>query len=226
MLALDTALQRCSVAIADGDNVLAWRALDMERGHAEHLAPMTAAALDEAGLRVGDLARIGVVAGPGGFTGVRLAVSFARGLAIGHSIDVVGVTSLTAVAQNALQADQDALIAAVIDARRNQVYASLVHGRRVLVPPFVDNPAAAIARLEAAAGDSKAISVIGSGAEFITSLRPRWVRSTAGDQIDARCVAQLAAMAPVPTEPVAPIYLRAPDAKPPTGPNLIQSSSS
>ena len=209
VMGLDTALKRCSVAILRGDDVLADDSIGMERGHAERLAPMAASALAKAGLCVRDLDRIGVVVGPGGFTGVRVALSFARGLAIGTAIPVAGVTSLAALA-----AAVDApLIAPVIDARRDQVYAGLYGaGGEILLPPFVSDPQEALERLaEKAAGAPLALT--GSGAGLLGSLPSDWTVSGAED-IDARKVARLAAAAPPPAGPPPPLYLRAPDAKP------------
>lgn len=214
-MGLDTALQRCSVAIVRDGEILSERAAGMERGHAEHLAPMAAAALAEAGVRVKDLDRIGVVVGPGGFTGVRVGLSFARGLAIGVEVPVVGVTSLAALAGNVADAPEGALIAPVIDARRAQVYAALYDAKgAVRIAPFVAAPEEALKKLaDEAAGAETAL--VGTGAALFGETPRGWRRSAAPDQIDAKVVARLAAAAPVPPGPPAPLYLRPPDAKPP-----------
>ena len=214
-LGLDTALQRCSVAILRDGKVLSDRGAGMERGHAEHLAPMAAAALAEAGVGVKDLERIGVVVGPGGFTGVRVGLSFARGLAIGVDIPVVGVTSLAALAANVADAPQGALIAPVIDARRAQVYAALyAPGGAARVPPFVAAPEEALKMLTDEAAGAK-VALVGTGAALLGGTPPGWRRAASPDQIDSKVVARLAAAAPAPAGPPAPLYLRAPDAKPP-----------
>ncbi len=206
VMGLDTALQRCSVAILRDGAVLADESIGMERGHAEHLAPMAAAALQKAGCRIRDLDRVGVVVGPGGFTGVRVALSFARGLGVGTGLDIVGVTSLAALAAN-LDSLQP-IVASVIDARRGQVYAALYdQAGRVLLAPFVSAPEEALKKLiDKAAGREMAFT--GSGAALLGR------EAVGGAEIDAKAVARLAASAPVPDGPPAPLYLRAPDAKP------------
>ena len=212
-MGLDTALQRCSVAILDGDRALASETAEMERGHAEHLAPMAVRALTIAGVSVADLKRVGVVIGPGGFTGVRVALSFARGLAIGMALPVIGVTSLEVLAAEAAEKAQTPLIASVVDARRGQVYAALYeHGPAPVVAPFVADPAEASKRLRNAAGRSE-ISAIGSGASLLADANFACILPSAG--IDAKIVARIASAATDPGKPPAPLYLRAPDAKPP-----------
>lgn len=210
VMGLDTSLQRCSVAIIRGDDVLVDESVGMERGHAEHLAPMAAAALEKAGISIRDLARVGVVIGPGGFTGVRVALSFARGLGVGTGIPIVGVTSLAALASRHWA---NGLAAPVIDARRGQVYAGLYgKGGEILIAPFVSDPKEAFEKLaETAAG--RPLRVIGSGAALLEAPPSDWVISP-GEDIDAKAVARLAAAAPSPHGPPAPLYLRAPDAKP------------
>ncbi len=209
VMGLDTALKRCSVAILRGGEVLADESLGLERGHAEYLAPMAAAALSKAGIAVRDLDRVGVVVGPGGFTGVRVALSFARGLGVGTGLPIVGVTSLAALAAP-LEAS---LAAPVIDARRGQVYAALYGpGGEVLLPPFVSEPEKALEKLRERAADA-AVMLVGSGAGLLGPVPAGWAIEGAED-IDAKAVARLAAAAPVPQGPPAPLYLRAPDAKP------------
>ncbi|WP_425410413.1 tRNA (adenosine(37)-N6)-threonylcarbamoyltransferase complex dimerization subunit type 1 TsaB [Hyphococcus sp.] len=209
VMGLDTALQRCSVAIMRGETVYADFASDMERGHAEHLAPMAAQALAQARVSVRDLDRVGVVVGPGGFTGVRVALSFARGLGVGTGIPVIGVTSLAALAANITPSGANELVAAIIDARRGQVYAALFdpQANAVLAEPFVADPASAHAKLKASA-DGRDFLLTGSGAPLLDRA------SSGAAQIDAKVVARLAARAPHPATPPAPLYLRAPDAKP------------
>lgn len=213
-LGLDTALQRCSVAILRGDEVLAKQCVDMERGHAEHLAPMAKLALGEAGISVADLDRVGVVVGPGGFTGVRVALAFARGLVIGTNVQAVGVTSLEALA-GASQSPDEGLIAPVVDARRGQVYAAL-YGQKgeVVAAPFVATPEETLQRLGDKTG-GQAVSLIGSGGPLLGPIPSNWMLSGASEQIDPVVVARLAARAPMPAGSPAPLYLRAPDAKPP-----------
>ncbi len=217
VMGLDTALQRCSVAILRDGAVVGDQSTDMARGHAEHLAPMAAAALGQAGVKIADLDRIGVVVGPGGFTGVRIALSFARGLAIGVDVDVVGITSLAALAGNARDTDRGELIAPVIDARRGQVYAALYEkSGQCRVQPFVSDPEQALKLVVDAAQTAKIVT-IGSGA----GLAPfgAWRQSEGDQQIDAKVVAALAADAAPPFGRPPPLYLRGPDATP-TEPSL------
>ena len=213
-LGLDTALQRCSVAILRGDKVLAKQSVDMERGHAEHLAPMAKRALDEASIHVADLDRVGVVVGPGGFTGVRVALAFARGLVIGTNVLAVGITSLEALAEP-VQSLAHGFKAPVIDARRGQVYAALyAQAGEMIIPPFVAAPEETMQRLVDKA-DDQAVNIVGSGGGLLGPLPPSWALSDAPEQIDPVIVAQLAGRAPTPAISPAPLYLRAPDAKPP-----------
>ncbi len=209
VLGLDTALKSCAVAIlregeAAGDNFA-----PMEKGHAEHLAPMVAKTLKEAGISPGDLDRIGVVIGPGGFAGVRVGLAFARGFAIGLKAKVTGVTSLEALAA-ALPAK--GLRAAVIDARRGQVYAALYdEGSYPVLDSFVAGPEEARERLADAAG-ARRVAVTGDGLALLGPLPADWDAATARTVIDAKIVARLAAAAPEPVAPPSPLYLRPPDA--------------
>ncbi len=216
VMGLDTALQRCSVAILRDGAVVGDQSMDMERGHAEHLAPMAAAALDEAGVNIADLDRIGVVVGPGGFTGVRIALAFARGLAIGVEIDVVGITSLAALARNAHDVPMGELIAPVIDAKRGQVYAALYEKNGLCrVQPFVSDPEQALNLLIDGMHGAQRIT-IGSGAGLLPP--GPWRQSEGGAQIDAKAVAALAADSAPPFGRPPPLYLRPPDATPSLAP--------
>lgn len=215
VMGLDTSLQRCSVAILKDGALVADQSVEMERGHAEHLAPMAATALANAGVAVRDLDRVGVVVGPGGFAGVRVGLSFARGLAIGTGLEVAGVTSLAALAENIECAEPGDLVASVIDARRGQLYAGLYQrGGAMLIAPLVATPEEATEILMKKA-EARSVSLVGSGAAQIARNGRDWSAADVSDQISAYHVARLAAAAQSPDGPPAPLYLRAPDAKPP-----------
>lgn len=97
ILAIDTSAAQCAVAVVDGDRV-AVRSVEMTRGHAEALFPMIEEVLAELGASYADLDRVAVCTGPGSFTGLRVGISAARGLALGRGIPAIGVTRFEAIA--------------------------------------------------------------------------------------------------------------------------------
>jgi tRNA threonylcarbamoyladenosine biosynthesis protein TsaB len=129
LLAIDTAGPVCAAAIAregcadGGTQILARRAETIGRGHAERLMPMIDAVLCEAKAKFSDLGRIAVTTGPGSFTGIRVGIAAARGLALALGIPAVGVGSLTALAEEAGQSARGGTVVAALDAKHGQVYA-------------------------------------------------------------------------------------------------------
>ena len=121
LLAIETATEACSVALIHGDEVIARSELAPRR-HAELVLPMADALLAEAGLGRHALKAIAVGRGPGAFTGVRLGVSLAQGMALALDVPVITVSSLAALALEA--PEDDAAILAVIDARMGEIYAA------------------------------------------------------------------------------------------------------
>lgn len=208
VLAIDTCLFACSVAVVDGDRVLARRVEPMSRGHQERLAPLVQEAMLEAGLGFDQLERIGVTIGPGSFTGLRVGLAFAKGLAAALGIPAVGVGSLEALAE-----PERGNVVAVLDAKRGQVYLqAFADGASVSAPDALPIETAA-ARVAEFAPDI----LIGTGAALLADVRPG-VRVTLADVTDPVAVARLAASrSPVPPRP---LYLRAPDAKLPGGKTL------
>jgi tRNA threonylcarbamoyladenosine biosynthesis protein TsaB len=208
VLGLDTCLNACSVAVLDGDRVLAHASEAMARGHQERLAPMAQAVMAEAGLPFDRLQRIGATVGPGSFTGLRVGVAFAKGLASALAIPAVGVGALEALA-----AEAPGLVAAVIDARRDQVYVQVFEAGEALMAPDVLPLGTAAARLaELAMG--RPLTLVGSGAPLLADAAPDATVLTP-EGCDARLVARLVAARSA--TPIRPLYLRAPDAKLPGG---------
>ena len=161
----------------------------MAKGQAERLMPLLAEMLAEAGIGWADLCAIGVGTGPGNFTGVRISVAAARGLALGLGVPAIGVTAFDALAFGTQHP-----VSVVMDARRDEIY----------VQSFGDHGPGP-ARFVAAA-DRPAGAVIG-----LDGRAPRYPLAEA----IARITGQLFR---TPQPRPAPFYLRAADAAPPSGP--------
>ena len=96
-LGFDTSAAHCAAALLCGDRILVVRAEEMGRGQAERLMPLLEEVLVEACVTWRDLARIGVGIGPGNFTGIRISVATARGLALSLGIPAIGITTLETI---------------------------------------------------------------------------------------------------------------------------------
>lgn len=120
ILALDTASEACSVALLTESGVIG-RFEEVGRGHAERILAMVDATLAEAGLDLSALDAIAASVGPGAFTGVRISVSVAQGLAFGAALPVIPVTTLEALALATVRAGADQVLACM-DARMGEVY--------------------------------------------------------------------------------------------------------
>jgi tRNA threonylcarbamoyladenosine biosynthesis protein TsaB len=212
VLALDTALAACSVAVTRDGEVLAAASQPMLRGHQERLAPMAQEVMAEAGLPFAVLDRVGVTVGPGSFTGLRVGLAFAKGLGLALDKPCVGVGTLEALAASA---PGPGLTAAVIDAKRGQVYLQAFDGGAAVMAPDalpVDTAAARLAEL----WRGGPLRLVGPGAPLLAGIAPEAVviETTAPDP------AAVCALAAGRTTPARPLYLRAPDAKLPGGREL------
>jgi len=210
VLALDTCLDACSLAVLDGGTVRAQASHPMGRGHQEAVAPLAQGVMSEAGLAFSDLERIGVTIGPGSFTGLRVGLAFAKGLGAALSIPVVGVGTLVALAEPL----GPGLVFAVIDARRGQVYLQAFSDGRPLMAPDAVDVATAAARVAELSGGRDTV-LAGSGAGLLADLMPA-AHILEAPACDPAAVARLAATQTNPAPP-RPLYLRAPDARLPGG---------
>ena len=120
ILAIDTASRSCSVAVLDGDAVLAEINDVSGQTHSRHLMSMVDRVISMSVGRCGKIDGYAVTQGPGSFTGLRIGISAAKGLAEAAGKPLVGVSSLQALAWQVFQAD--AIIIPMLDARRKEVY--------------------------------------------------------------------------------------------------------
>ncbi len=152
VLALDTCLGACSVAVADELRSLACASEPMTRGHQEHLAIMARETMRASGAPFSALDRIAVTVGPGSFTGLRVGLAFAKGLALALQRPCVAIGSLEALA---LSVDMDGLRVAAIDAGRGQLYFQIFQAGQALTAPDglpIETAAARVLEVAGSAG--------------------------------------------------------------------------
>lgn len=143
VLAIDCSTVWLTVAAGDATGCVEWGE-HAGQSHSQLALPRIDAVLAERGWRVGDLDGIAFGAGPGSFTGVRIACGVAQGLALGASRPVVPVATLEALAQQAFNAHAATRVYACLDARMHEVYVAAYEregdGWRETLPPAVMKP--------------------------------------------------------------------------------------
>ena len=222
VMVIDTALGACVAGVfADGGvdagaglRILGLRSEQMTKGHQERLGGLARDAADEAGGFDG-VDRIGVTVGPGSFTGLRVGLAFALGLGAALDRPVIGVSTLDALAASV---ETEGLVAAVIDARRGQVYARLFRGGAPLGEAEAWPLETARDRILAEAGAGTPV-LVGSGAAVLSEAFPEDFTAARRSLLAAPAPEALAALtlaADPATSPPVPLYLRAPDATPPS----------
>jgi tRNA threonylcarbamoyl adenosine modification protein YeaZ len=216
VLAIDTALEACSAAVLDTERggILASESIPMLRGHAEALLPLVSRVMTEAGMEFTALDRVAVTVGPGSFTGLRVGVSAARGIAVAAGKPAVGLTTLAALAAPYIAIDDMTPLVAAIDARNDQVYMQMFGAAgRSLIQPRVANLRDAVRD----AANARA-RLVGSAAAMMAAAWPASVQPP--PVVDAArapiidWVAHLGAAAAQALSLPKPLYLRAPDAQP------------
>ena len=218
ILGIDTALGACSAALLDGDRVVGHAHQQMQRGHAEALAPMVESVMHESGLTFSSLTRLAVTTGPGTFTGQRVGLAFARALALALKIPIVGVTTLEVMAAQALSAETADWAVAAGDAKRGELYlgARSSSGETLIAASILEHDVAARHVRQMLETHGSNLVLAGTGTEILRSLLGSEgvsIRPAKVQQPDAIFVARLGLASPVPDAPPKPLYLRAPDAK-------------
>jgi len=214
LLAIDTATEVCSVALARGDHV-SERAEAVGQKHSERILPMVQALLGEAQLQLGDCDAIAFGAGPGAFTGLRIACGVAQGLAFGAGRPVVAVGNLEALALAASERAPEARhILAAIDARMQEAYWALyaIDGDRLVeqCPPALASAAELAEACRRHAPQLVAGNALKCFAEVATGLACECAPDArAGAASIARlAMRKLADGGALPAELAAPLYVR------------------
>jgi tRNA threonylcarbamoyladenosine biosynthesis protein TsaB len=228
ILAIDTALDACAAAILDtaASKLIASESQAMKRGHAEALMPLIGRVIKGAALPFAALDRIAVTTGPGSFTGLRVGLSAARGLALATGKPAVGLTTLSAYAAPIVSEAGEQPVISAIDAGHDQVYFQVVSGDGAsLVRPRVGKIEDVLA-----ASRFGAPHLVGNAAKILAERWPN--EAPAPVKVDARAapdiswVAWLGAAVSPNTAPARPFYLRAADAKPSHGAGAVQPPAS
>jgi tRNA threonylcarbamoyladenosine biosynthesis protein TsaB len=216
LLAIDCSASLCAASVydADADRELGRKVLDLGKGHAEHLMAVIDDAMTTGGISFAELGRIAVSTGPGSFTGIRVGVSAARGLALALGIAVVGVTTLEALALETRDRLGAGNVLAALDGGRGEIQAAVYDeaGATLFEPAVID-----LARAMELANDFSP-SLAGTAAEMIAAALPEKTLALGplAKTADIAVYARLAATKK-PGERPKPLYLREPDAKPQAG---------
>jgi len=221
VLAIDTALDACAAAILDtqAGAVVASETQTMRRGHAEAIMPIVGRVMGDGGVEFADLDRIAVTVGPGSFTGLRVGIAAARGIALAARRPAVGLSTFAAYAAPYFAGGQSRTVAVAIDARHDHCYLQIfaADGSTLVTPQF-----ASVDEVARAAGKGSVL-VVGSAAALVGAAWPTgWPPPTieAQDAPNITWVAHLGAAAEPGRAPPKPFYLRRPDARDQAGARL------
>jgi tRNA threonylcarbamoyladenosine biosynthesis protein TsaB len=168
VLGIETSGKSTGLALAYSGKVIAEMVEDSSCSHNEVLMPLLDRLLKGAGVKAGELSGIGVDIGPGMFTSLRVGTSTAKGLAIAHRVPIVGLDSLWGLACTAL-ANLDGVLA-VIDARKQQVYAALYLDGRAVLPPSVVSPEELVSKVRELLSNRAGLVAAGNGTSICADM--------------------------------------------------------
>ena len=217
ILALETSAKAVSAAVSENGRILASGYQDTGLTHSRTLMPIVEHILKNTDLKLSDMDAIAVAAGPGSFTGIRIGVSAAKGLAFAADRPAVGVSTLAAMARNV--AFCDGLVVCAMDARRQQIYNALFESRDGSLTRLSPDRAIALAELaEELKSDPRPKTVVGDGAllchNFLTEagipcrLAPPHLRMQNAMSVALEAEAMAAEGRLVSAQALEPVYLR------------------
>ncbi len=211
ILAFDTSVAACSVALWRDGHVLAAAREVMEQGQAEALMPLIESVMNQGSVKYADLDRVAVTVGPGSFTGVRVGLAAARGLGLATGKPVIGIMTTEVLAAAVPEAErlEGAHVLAAIDTKRGDLYVQKFDNRlqeietvRVLAPTNL-----------ADWNQGHPVLVVGDAAVLaVAALGPRATLSSADAFPEAAVIARIASQREPASGGPLPVYVRAPDA--------------
>lgn len=162
LLSMDSSAVTASVALTDGDEIIKSEFVNSGLTHSETLLPMITRVMD--GRKYSEIDGIAITAGPGSFTGVRIGVATVKGLAFNDDIPCYSVSTLEAIAYNFV--DKNAVVCAVMDARRMQFYNALFKVQNGKVERLCDDRAISIEDLRNELKQYDKVIIAGDGAKL------------------------------------------------------------
>lgn len=162
LLSMDSSAVTASVALTDGDEIIKSEFVNSGLTHSETLLPMITRVMD--GRKYSELDGIAITAGPGSFTGVRIGVATVKGLAFNDDIPCYSVSTLEAIAYNFV--DKNAVVCAVMDARRMQFYNALFRVQNGKVERLCNDRAISIEDLRNELKQYDKVIIAGDGAKL------------------------------------------------------------
>lgn len=221
ILALTTSTPFASIALVENNHVLAEISHDDPRGHAEHLFDMIDRAFVKASRKRSDVSLVACDVGPGSFTGVRIGVASAKGIAEGLRVRLAGVLSLEAMAAQArAECGSETLVLAAVDAKKGELYMAAFDGEAMLLAPVHLPRSETAARSRKLARSRPFVSIADvpdidgfapdAHRALIASPSAAWIGRVAAAR-DLDRVEDAGASDPA---AIVPLYVRAPDAVP------------
>lgn len=222
LLAIDTAGVDCAVGLYDSgkDQMLAQVCETIGRGHAEKLMGMIDEVMDRASVSLSDVERVAVTVGPGSFTGIRVGLSAARGLALALGAEIIGITTLAALAAAERRKSGAVPVLAAMDAKRDEIYVQAFAADAMPLGEAQVVPVDAFVAMAKTFLTQFGARVTGSARRFIddtaSGIDQKAAADAEADHFPIEDVARLAAAAQASGKPK-PLYLRGPDVKPQAG---------
>ena len=166
ILAVECSAVSASAAITDGNKIIASAFVNVKLTHSQTLMPMVRSVLDSSLTNIDDIDAIAVSCGPGSFTGIRIGISAAKGLATPNDLPCIAVSSLFCMAQNFI--GSDCVVCAVMDARCNQVYNALFRVQGQVIERLCEDRASLCDELasELRNFENESIVICGDGADM------------------------------------------------------------
>lgn len=219
ILAIDTSSASASAALCEGGSLLGEVFVNVPQTHSETLMPAVCELLRRCGASFADIALFAVAAGPGSFTGVRIGVAAAKGMALAHGMPCVGVSALEAAAQNV--PFFPGTVCAVMDARRAQVYNALFSPTSAGLERRCPDRALSVTELSKELAGQQVL-LVGDGAEMCynalkdiccCTLVPNALRYVRAGAVAALGLRDFQKGQAVPPDQLSPVYLRLPQAE-------------